>query len=669
MPLTLDNILDFENSYHLYFVEELFPFPPSHPTTFVTNLLQLFPLQYHTYIQRITLLAFQSETLSLGQVILRDNIMMKLPNKLHPVYIEGIHRNPQSELITLRTQTWSLSCPPTTQRKPLLSLPHSDATLISSHIIHPSIILTTRYIHSSIGYNNHQAYCKGTALQQRFLPCYLPEFHEIYAPPTINCQFHPAIIDSWNTYSNDSTMEIPVYTDGSLTPESPQLDISSPIPPKRVASAVVFFEKTHNKTKWHERNVISIQIIFPKSTHSTNYTAEVLVAAVASALPGEKQTHIYTDALGLITSLSKSNKFHDINNSITTSLLHRDYTDTGLLYKHLVQHYHHCTYSHVKAHQEGQKNTTPTEHGTGNKLADLIAQNRISEAREIAPNLQVFSYTIEDLFNATNSTSIIKVGDSPHTPTFYNHHPKITSQRFHTIALNNWLTSIRPSTSHSELQWNHLTWNLAGTLINKATNNCPHLKIFLLKFLYNALPNAYTKHKYSTLSSSLSSTESSQRDDLPMCPLCNEQPDSLSHLYCKCRNPDIVNMRNTLITNIQKITLTTNIHANDIPMTTHIINLITDNLHHTTSDHRCLLGLVPISILPPSARFTTIHKAYQLIIKQTVPYISLIWKTYCSLTHNTDDLREPSQRLTNPYSSPSHNNIRQQRHPNFTSQP
>ena len=46
-PLTLDNILDFENSYHIYFVEELFPFPPSHPTTFITHLLQLFPLQYH----------------------------------------------------------------------------------------------------------------------------------------------------------------------------------------------------------------------------------------------------------------------------------------------------------------------------------------------------------------------------------------------------------------------------------------------------------------------------------------------------------------------------------------------------------------------------------------------------------------------------------------------
>ena len=31
-PLILNDILDFENSYHVYFVEELFPYPPTHPT-------------------------------------------------------------------------------------------------------------------------------------------------------------------------------------------------------------------------------------------------------------------------------------------------------------------------------------------------------------------------------------------------------------------------------------------------------------------------------------------------------------------------------------------------------------------------------------------------------------------------------------------------------------
>ena len=45
----------------------------------------------------------------------------------------------------------------------------------------------------------------------------------------------------------------------------------------------------------------------------------------------------------------------------------------------IAQHYHHTTYTHVKAHQEDHANAIPTEHGTGNKLADLIAQNKLTD--------------------------------------------------------------------------------------------------------------------------------------------------------------------------------------------------------------------------------------------------------------------------------------------------
>ena len=55
----------------------------------------------------------------------------------------------------------------------------------------------------------------------------------------------------------------------------------------------------------------------------------------------------------------------------------------------------------------------------------------------------------------------------------------------------------------------------------------PH--IFMLKFLYNALPNMYNKHKYSALNR----RTDSQQEDLPLCPLCNQPLDSPSHLYCQ----------------------------------------------------------------------------------------------------------------------------------------
>ena len=84
----------------------------------------------------------------------------------------------------------------------------------------------------------------------------------------------------------------------------------------------------------------------------------------------------------------------------------------------------------------------------------------------------------------------------------------------------------------------------------------------------------------------------------------------------------------------------------------HIYHYNSDNPQYNTSDHRCLLGLVPISILPSSAQFTTLQRVYQLITKLTVPYISVIWKTYCSLTHNSDSLSESHQTRSNLYSSP-----------------
>ena len=532
-----------------------------------------------------------------------------------------------------------------------LSLPHSQSTSYTTTKLHPFTLSTTRYIHSSIGYNTNEAYCQSHAIQQKIHPCHLPKFTEVYAPPEINCNFHPTIIESWNTYPLESTAPIAVYTDGSLIPEEQQTTLTSHTPPTKVTSAVVFYEKTTQSTSWCNRKVIAIQIRLPTNTNSTNYTAEVLAATVATSLPGLKETHIYTDALGLISSLTKTTKLNTLSPLSSPPLLHRDYTDTGILYKHLVQHYPHTTYSHVKAHQEDQTNAIPTEHGTGNKLADLIAQNKLNDARKIAPNIKIFTYTLEELFTNTTNTPIIQLGDSPATPTFYIHHPKITEQRFHTISLNSWLNNVIPYTSLSPLQWTDISWNLAGTLISKATANCTHMKTFLLKFLYNALPNMYNKHKYSTQKQGTDS----QQDDFPPCPLCNQGADSLSHLYCQCPHPEITQHRTNLLTNLKKICLNTNPLTNDNTTLLTIANLITERMNNTSPDHRCLLGLVPAQQLPLQKTFKQITKNYQLIVQQTVPFISTIWKAYCTISHtntiptntrNTTSNTIPLPRLT-----------------------
>ena len=256
-------------------------------------------------------------------------------------------------------------------------------------------------------------------------------------------------------------------------------------------------------------------------------------------------------------------------------------------------------------------------------------------------NITIFTYTMEELFTNASINPIIQLGDSPVTPTFYIHHPKITEQRFHTLSLNSWLNNVLPNNSLSSLQWTNISWNLAGTLISKATTNKTQLKTFLLKYLYNALPNMYNKHKYSTQKHKTDS----QQDDLPPCPLCNQQADSLSHLYCQCAHPEIQQLRTQLLTNIKKISLNINPLTHDTTTILQIINLTTAIMTNTSPDYRCLFGLVHTQQLPPHKTLKQITNAYQPIIQQTIPYISEIWKVYCTISHNTIT---PTPQLTTP---------------------
>ena len=60
-------------------------------------------------------------------------------------------------------------------------------------------------------------------------------------------------------------------------------------------------------------------------------------------------------------------------------------------------------------------------------MADLIAQNKLNDARLITSNITIFTYyTLEELFTKNSTTPTTQLGESPTTPTFYIHHPKIT---------------------------------------------------------------------------------------------------------------------------------------------------------------------------------------------------------------------------------------------------
>ena len=226
--------------------------------------------------------------------------MLHIPSLPNCTYIEGlIYPNIQTHSQHLLTQQWTAKTHKLHLTK--LYLNHTKLPPATKHSTPLTTFLTTRYIRSGIGYNPSNQFCTAIPLNQLIVARHVPTFHDLYAPPTIKCNLHPTICSHRN-----STSPVPVYTDGSLMQHPPQLTHQPINTVTQIHSAVVFYNKQTAHLPWPQRLAIGIRIKFPISTFSSKYTAEILGALIASALPGNIHTHIYTDALGLVNSFYKT---------------------------------------------------------------------------------------------------------------------------------------------------------------------------------------------------------------------------------------------------------------------------------------------------------------------------------------------------------------------------
>ena len=293
------------------------------------------------------------------------------------------------------------------------------------------------------------------------------------------------------------------------------------------------------------------------------------------------QTDIYTDAKGIVTSTAKTLHQQFAPNSLITPHLPRNYTETGLLYKHIILNHSKITLHHVRAHQEDSPSAKRTEHGTGNRIADLVAQGDIHVAQTLCNTLHLSTCDVNAFISPPPTPPLITIGTTPSQHDFYMHHPNSTARAFHTACINDWLVQTRPkTTSLSPLPWTDLTWNLAGSIITKysKTSAC---KLFLLKVL-----NSYTKHIYTT--KPRSTTQSlSPNEEIPACALCRTSTaDSLSHLLCSCPHPDLQSIRQQLIHTLNNITTSTPSTHPSYFSTKYLISSILSKFSSSTPDHR-----------------------------------------------------------------------------------
>ena len=149
----------------------------------------------------------------------------------------------------------------------------------------------------------------------------------------------------------------------------------------------------------------------------------MLGVAIAASLPSTA-VHIYTDAKGIVTSY-----YRTINQSYihpSSLQLPRNFTETGLLFNHVIKNHNNLTLSHVKAHQEDSSSATKTEHGTGNRIADLIAQGKIPDASSLIGSLTLHETDIASLLTTSSIPPLLTIGPTPDSGTTYLRHPNHT---------------------------------------------------------------------------------------------------------------------------------------------------------------------------------------------------------------------------------------------------
>ena len=221
-PLTLNDIKEFETSYHIYFLEERFPYPLRPYNEYLPHLLSLFPQHIHRFIVRLIHDNHSNPNITPGIVIMREHLLLKLPHNTSPTYIEGIlPLTPPSPSPQALTRQWIFPPRSTIRGPPSLILPHQCFSNIRILNIPRSPFTCARYIRSGIGYTPKHSVCNYTTFTQYFLPRHSPPPSHTYAQPTFACNLHPNILAQWHHLTTHPNHTLNIYTDGSLKHTAP----------------------------------------------------------------------------------------------------------------------------------------------------------------------------------------------------------------------------------------------------------------------------------------------------------------------------------------------------------------------------------------------------------------------------------------------------------------
>jgi hypothetical protein len=340
---------------------------------------------------------------------------------------------------------------------------------------------------------------------------------------------------------------------------------------------------------------------------SNPYQAELLAVSAASTLSTpQRKVHIITDCQSITSQLER----------LRTP---NEYIPRTDLTPHLTSIVHsNTTLTWVRAHSEKFKES-PSIYQYGNQIADAIASNSNLPNWAHPPRNQ---YTITlDSFIPTNTQSVTFTSSDSMSTTLPS--SRAIQQYIAKISLHKYITNRHTSFYQHHLTWLQYTWTASGQAFKKMLKNLPAdtnisrktMVLYYHKTLYDKFRNQAWKHKIDN--PRLHNTEDEDAIPPPLCPLCHQENDSMTHLLVRCTHIDITHIRNNCIHNItQDLTIkdrTSNYQ--------HIIQAL-------YQDSRAWACLIPVN-----QHFPTFVQIASKALTHTIPAVHAIMKIYNSITH------------------------------------
>ena len=359
---------------------------------------------------------------------------------------------------------------------------------------------------------------------------------------------------------------------------------------------------------------------------SNPYQAELLAAAVASSLStATRSVHIVTDSKSIVTQIEHLRNTPESipRTDITPFLLQLINSNT--------------TFTWVKSHSNSFNNTItdPLQHG--NQIADHQARNISPPVWASFPSSHTRIQLSDLLPKAVSPTS------------FTNNHQvtipssRAISQHIERLRINDYITTRHTTFYQHHHEWLNFSWTATGNAHKKLLKldpfPIPLSKRRSTRYFFKTLYDKYRNLAYKFKIENPNNSNTSNPLDPPNCPLCNQNLDSMTHLFCSCPHVDIALIRSNCISALkQEATASNKAHQ------------YTPFINALSLDSRSWACLLPLT--ETTSNFIT---TASLVLSHTIPAVQQMWKVYNQHTHVTHQATHPISQLSHNILS---NNLR-----------